>query len=114
MLVGYTSEEQLDYEERVLMDIINIYYDPEEDTNKVDQCYLEAAKLNIEKGYWTSFLLSSQPVHLTGPAYGPNYHFWIKRLKETFDSNNISNPPGPYDQDVFVEKAEWMHPIKDW
>ncbi|MDY7036668.1 MAG: hypothetical protein SV375_10975, partial [Thermodesulfobacteriota bacterium] len=91
-----------------------IYYDPEEDTNKVDQCYLEAAKLNIEKGYWTSFLLSSQPVYLTGPAYGPNYHFWIKRLKETFDSNNISNPPGPYDQDVFVEKAEWMHPIKDW
>ena len=91
-----------------------IYYDPEVDTEKVDHCYLEAGKLNIEKGYWTSFLLSSQPVHMTGPAYGPNYHLWIGKLKETFDENNLSNPPGPYDQDAFVEKAEWMHPLKNW
>ena len=201
LLVGYTSEEQLDYEERVLMDIMGelggeprrtkatdeswfknadsagmwvmtggyvsieychetiesavkqgedfanmkqgftpplmvdfrdpgwfqsveighsgyfeflIYYDPDENTDKVDQCYLEAAKLNVKKGYWSSFLLSSQPVGLTGPAYGPNYHLWVKKLKEIFDVNGVSNPPAPFDHDEFVEKAEWMQSVKNW
>jgi glycolate oxidase len=91
-----------------------IYYDPDEDTMKADHCYVEAEKLNIEKGYWTSFLGSNQPVRLTGPAYGPNYHLWMMKIKDAFDVNSLSNPPAPFDHDEFVERAEWMHSIKNW
>jgi len=91
-----------------------MYYDTDDDTTKADHFYLETAKLNIKKGYWTSFLLCNQPVYLTGPAYGPNYHLWVKKIKDKFDVNGISNPPAPFDHDEFVERAEWMHPLKDW
>jgi len=201
LLIGYTSEEQLDYEERVLMDIMGelggeprrtkptdeswfknadsagmwlmaggyisveycletiesaaqqgedyatlkkqytpplmadygdpgwfqsieighggyfeflIFYDPREDTNRVDHFYLETAKLNIKKGHWTSFCGSSQPIRLIGPAYGPNFHLWMMKVKETFDVNSLSNPPVPYEHDVFIDRAEWMHPLEDW
>lgn len=91
-----------------------IHYDPNEDTKGLDQYYVETCKLNIKKGYWTSFMLCNQPVYLTGPAYGPNYHVWIKKIKEEFDVNGLANPPAPFDHDEFVERAEWMHSVKDW
>jgi hypothetical protein len=91
-----------------------VYYDPEGDMEKVDQWYVDTSKLNVKKGFYTAFLPSSQPVYLTGPAYGPNYHLWLKKLKETFDPNSIANPPVPFDHDEFVERAEWMHQIRDW
>jgi hypothetical protein len=91
-----------------------VYYDPAEDTNGVDQFYVEVSKLNVRKGFWTAFLPNTQPVSLTGPAYGPNYHLWMAKLKDEFDPNKVSNPPIPFGRDLFMEKAEWMKPIKDW
>jgi glycolate oxidase len=91
-----------------------IYYDPRMDTIKRDHCYLESAKLNIQKGYWTSFNGSSQPINLTGPAYGPNFHLWMKKIKEAFDANWLANPPVPFEHDEFIERADWMRPLKDW
>jgi len=91
-----------------------IYYEPRADMNKVDHFYLETAKLNIKKGYWTSFTGSSQPLHLIGPNYGPNFHLWMVKIKEAFDVNGLSNPPVPFEHDVFIDRAEWMRPLKDW
>jgi FAD/FMN-containing dehydrogenase len=201
LLVGFTSEEQLEYEERVLMDIINelggearrtrptdeswfknadsagmwlmcggyvsvdyvietvehaiphgenyaklkrkftpplmpdygdpgwfqsfelghqgyseflIYWDPDENTNGVDHFYLETAKENIRKRFYTSLLGPHQPLYLTGPAYGPNYHKWLLKVKDEFDPQFVCHPPVPLAYDEFVERAEWMKPLKDW
>jgi hypothetical protein len=38
----------------------------------------------------------------------------MKKIKDAFDTGGLSNPPSPFDHDEFVEKAEWMHTIKDW
>ncbi|MDY7037784.1 MAG: FAD-binding oxidoreductase, partial [Thermodesulfobacteriota bacterium] len=91
-----------------------IYYDPSENTDGVDQYYVETAKLNAREGFWTAFIPHSQPVSLTGPKYGPNYHFWLAKIKDEFDPNRLSNPPIPFGRDQFMEKAEWMKGVKDW
>ncbi len=91
-----------------------VYYDPGEDTNPVDQFYVETAKQDIREGCYTSALGPLQPMHLTGPAYGPNYHIWMLKVKKEFDPNNVSHPPVPLAHDEFVERAEWMKPVKDW
>jgi len=80
--------------------------------NKVDHWYLEAAKENIKKGFYSSFLSGEQPIWLTGPAYGPNYHIWLLKVKKVFDPQKLSNPPVPEDHDEFIERAEWMR--RDW
>ncbi len=90
------------------------YFDPDEDTNPVDQFYLEAAKINIRDRCYTALVGSVQPISLTGPAYGPNYHKWLLALKNEFDPQWLSHPPVPLAQEEFVEKAEWMRPLKDW
>jgi hypothetical protein len=51
---------------------------------------------------------------LTGPAYGPNYHVWLLKIKNAFDPEYICHPPVPLSHDEFVEQAEWMRPMKDW
>jgi hypothetical protein len=38
----------------------------------------------------------------------------MQRIKDEFDPNNISNPPGLTLYDEFIERAEWMKRIKDW
>jgi len=91
-----------------------VYWDPDEDTNPVDQFYVETSKMNIRDRYYTSLLASHQPLYLTGPKYGPNYHEWLLKVKGEFDPQWICHPPVPLAHDEFVERAEWMKPIKDW
>jgi len=91
-----------------------IYWDPGENTDGVDQFYLETSKENIRKRFYTSLLGSHQPLYLTGPAYGPNYHKWILKVKDEFDPKFVCHPPVPLAHDEFVEQAEWMKPLKDW
>ncbi|MBI4296033.1 MAG: FAD-binding oxidoreductase [Chloroflexi bacterium] len=91
-----------------------IYWDQDENTDRVDHFYVETAKENIRKRFYTSLLGPHQPLYLTGPAYGPNYHKWLLALKDEFDPNFISQRPSPLDHDEFMEKAEWMKPLKDW
>ncbi len=91
-----------------------VYWDPDENTDGVDQFYLETSKENIRKRFYTSLLGPHQPLYLTGPAYGPNYHKWMLAVKDEFDPNFLSHPPVPLAHDEFVEKAEWMRPMKDW
>jgi len=89
-----------------------IYWDPNDpEAYKADQMYLETAKLNIKKGFYTSFL-NSQPLWLMGPAYGPNYHLWQIKVKKSFDADNLSNPPGLECYDEVVERADWL--TRDW
>jgi hypothetical protein len=38
----------------------------------------------------------------------------MMKIKDAFDVNSLSNPPAPFDHDEFVERAEWMHSIKNW
>jgi len=91
-----------------------VYWDPDENTDGVDHFYLETSKENIRKRFYTSLLGPHQPLYLTGPAYGPNYHKWMLAVKDEFDPNFLSHPPVPLAHDEFVEKAEWMRPMKDW
>jgi len=91
-----------------------VYWDPDENTDGVDQFYLETSKENIRKRFYTSLLGPHQPLYLTGPAYGPNYHKWMLAVKDEFDPNFLSHPPVPLAHDEFVERAEWMRPMKDW
>lgn len=90
------------------------YYDPDEGTNSFDLWYVDVMKENIRKGFWSACLAPQNPLYLSGPAYGPNYHLWMQKIKEEFDPNKISNPPGLTLHDEFVERAEWMKSIKDW
>jgi hypothetical protein len=80
----------------------------------VDHFYLETSKMNIKNRFYTSLLGPHQPLYLTGPKYGPNYHEWLLKIKEEFDPLWVSHPPVPLAHDRFVEKAEWMKPLKDW
>jgi len=91
-----------------------IYWDQREDTNPVDQFYVETSKMNIRNGFYTSLLGSHQPLYLTGPAYGPNYHDWMLKIKAEIDPQWVCHPPVPLATDEFVERAPWMQAIKDW
>jgi glycolate oxidase len=91
-----------------------VYWDPDVDTDGVDFFYLETSKENIRKRFYTSLLGPHQPLYLTGPAYGPNYHTWMLKVKDEFDPQFLCHPPVPLAHDEFVEKAEWMRPMKDW
>ena len=91
-----------------------VYWDPDVNTDGVDHFYLETSKENIRKRFYTSLLGPHQPLYLTGPAYGPNYHTWLLKVKDEFDPLFICHPPVPLAHDAFVEKAEWMRPMKDW
>lgn len=91
-----------------------IYWDQDEDTTGVDQFYVDTAKMNIKNRYYTSLLGPHQPLYLTGPKYGPNYHEWLLKVKEEFDPLWMCHPPVPLAHDVFVEQSDWMKPIKDW
>ena len=91
-----------------------IYWDPDVNTDGVDHFYLETSKENIRKRFYTSLLGPHQPLYLTGPAYGPNYHKWLLKTKDEFDPNFLCHPPVPLAHDHFVERAEWMRPMKDW
>ena len=91
-----------------------VYWDPDVNTDGVDHFYLETSKENIRKRFYTSLLGPHQPLYLTGPAYGPNYHKWLLKIKDEFDPSFLSHPPVPLAHDHFVERAEWMRPLKDW
>jgi glycolate oxidase len=91
-----------------------VYWDPDVDTDGVDFFYLETSKENIRKRFYTSLLGSHQPLYLTGPAYGPNYHKWLLAVKDEFDPNFVCHPPVPLNHDTFVQRAPWMRPMLDW
>lgn len=91
-----------------------VYWDPDQNTDGVDHFYLETLKENIRKRFYTALLGPHQPLYLTGPAYGPNYHKWLLAIKDEFDPDYICHPPVPLAHDQFVERAEWMRPVKDW
>ena len=91
-----------------------VYWDPDVNTDGVDHFYLETSKENIRKRFYTSLLGPHQPLYLTGPAYGPNYHKWLLAVKNEFDPKFVCHPPVPLAHDEFVERAEWMRPMKDW
>ena len=91
-----------------------VYWDQDDDTDKVDQFYLDTSKMNIEHRFYTSLLGPHQPMYLTGPKYGPNYHIYMLKVKNEFDPKWMCHPPVPLAHDVFVERAPWMHSMKDW
>ena len=91
-----------------------IYWDQDEDTSYVDRFFLQTSKMNIENNYYSSHLGPHQPLFLTGPQYGPNYHLWLLKVKNEFDPAWICHPPVPLAHDVFVQRAEWMHDMIDW
>ncbi len=91
-----------------------IYWDQMENTDGVDQFYVETSKMNIRERYYTSLLGPHQPMYLTGPKYGPNYHIFMLRVKDEFDPLWVCHPPVPLAHDEFVERAPWMKSMKDW
>lgn len=91
-----------------------IYWDQREDTHPVDQFYVETSKMNINHGFYTSLLGSHQPLYLTGPKLGPNYHEWMLKIKAELDPQWVCHPPTPLGTDEFVERSPWMMEIKDW
>ncbi|MBS3907267.1 MAG: FAD-binding oxidoreductase [Syntrophaceae bacterium] len=91
-----------------------IYWDPEENTERVDQFYLESAKENIRRRFYTALLGPNQPLYLTGPAYGRDYHQWLLAIKNEFDPKWLCHPPFPLAHDQFIDEAEWMKTLKDW
>ena len=42
------------------------------------------------------------------------YHEFMLKVKDAFDPKWMSHPPVPLAHDVFVERAPWMHDMKDW
>jgi glycolate oxidase len=91
-----------------------VYWDQDENTDGVDQFYLDSSKMNIKGRFYTSLLGPHQPLALTGPAYGPNYHKWLLAIKDEWDPKWVCHPPVPLAHDEFVERAKWMKPMKDW
>jgi hypothetical protein len=91
-----------------------IYWDQDENTDGVDQFYLDTSKMNIRERYYTSLLGPHQPLYLTGPKYGPNYHIFLLRVKQEFDPLWVSHPPVPLAHDEFVERSPWVKKMKDW
>jgi hypothetical protein len=91
-----------------------VYWDQDQNTDGVDLFYVDTAKMNIKNRTYTSLLGPHQPLYLTGPKYGPNYHVYFLRVKDEFDPQWVCHPPVPLAHDVFVERAKWMHPMKDW
>jgi hypothetical protein len=91
-----------------------IYWDQDENTEGVDQFYLDTSKMNIRERYYTSLLGPHQPLYLTGPKYGPNYHIFLLRVKQEFDPLWVSHPPVPLAHDEFVERSPWVKKMKDW
>jgi glycolate oxidase len=91
-----------------------IYWDQDEDTTAVDHFYLETSKMNIKHRFYTALTGPHQPMYLTGPKYGPNYHEWLLKIKEEFDPLWVCHPPVPLNSDEFVKRAPWMHPLIDW
>ena len=91
-----------------------IYWDQDEDTTGVDHFYLETSRMNIKHRFYTSLLGPHQPMYLTGPKYGPNYHDWMIKIKDEFDPLWLCHPPVPFAHDEFVRRAPWMHPLRDW
>jgi len=91
-----------------------VYWDQDENTDGVDHFYLETSKMNINGRFYTSLLGPHQPLGLTGPAYGPNYHRWLLAVKDAFDPNYVCHPPVPLAHDEFVERTKWMKPLKTW
>jgi hypothetical protein len=91
-----------------------IYWDQDQNTDGVDLFYVDTAKMNIKNRTYTSLLGPHQPLYLTGPKYGPNYHTWLLRVKDEFDPQWVCHPPVPLAHDVFMERAKWMKPLKDW
>lgn len=91
-----------------------VYWDQDENTDGVDQFYLDTAKMNIKGRSYTSLLGPHQPLYLTGPLYGPNYHEFLLKVKEEFDPLWICHPPVPLAHDEFVSRAPWMKSMVDW
>ncbi len=91
-----------------------IYWDQDEDTSGVDRFFLDTSKMNIKHHYYSSHLGPHQPLFLTGPQYGPNYHEWLLKVKNEFHPAWICHPPVPLAHDIFVQRAEWMHDMIDW
>ena len=91
-----------------------VYWDQDEDTSGVDQFYVETSKMNIRERFYTSLLGPHQPMYLTGPKYGPNYHIFMLRVKDEFDPLWVCHPPVPLAHDEFVKRAPWMQGVKDW
>lgn len=92
------------------------YFDPEdkdENLHRIDDWYYIAGpKKDIAIGLYNGFSLQESPIYLTGPAYGPNFHHWMERLKAVYDPQTLSNPPWPADHDVLIDKVDWL--VRDW
>jgi hypothetical protein len=70
--------------------------------------------MTVKEDFYSSLLGPHLPVYITGSKYGANYYQFMLRVKDAFDPKGISHPPGPMVHNVFVERAKWMKPIKDW
>lgn len=78
-------------------------YDKAEAT-RVYQWYMsEVPAIEVKNGFYSIFDGQHIPVRLKAPAYH-NYHIWVERFKQEFDTNNLSNPPQPFDIDEIQKR----------
>ncbi|MCX8118598.1 MAG: heterodisulfide reductase-related iron-sulfur binding cluster [Desulfobacterota bacterium] len=117
---GYTPPLMPDYGERGWFQSIEmghlgyseylIYWDPEEVLEAADRFFLKSLEENIRNRFYTAMLGPNQPLSLTGPAYGPNYHRWLLAIKSQFDPQWLCHPPHPLAHDRFLERRGWARP----
>ena len=90
------------------------YYDPDDaEMHRTDEwVYIAVPKEDIRVGLFNGFKIYESPLELTGAAYGPNVHHWMKKVKQVFDPNGLSNPPVPADVDELIGKVDYLN--KDW
>jgi len=62
----------------------------------------------VRLGLYNAFIHCQTPVSLLDPAFGPNHHRWMLKLKKALDPLNLSNRPFPHDVDEFIHRSPWM------
>jgi hypothetical protein len=81
-------------------------YDTKENIEKKDIYYQVAGpKLLAKLGVHHFFAQIVSPLSIDNPEFGPNYGDLARKIKETFDPNYLSNPPGFLDSlDIVIDK----------
>ena len=72
-----------------------IQWDPDETGNDLMtyRIWKESQQSAIREKQYTSQLGSRSFLKITGPAYGPNYHILLEKVRKMLDPRNLSNPP---------------------
>jgi len=94
-------------------------WDPKDSAENLDRknVYYQVAgpRLLTQLGVHHFFAQIVSPLSLDGPNFGPNYDVWARRVKEAFDPDGLSNPPGMLDAlDQVIEMNPALKKAKDW